>query len=55
VSAIVYSAQPTDVEAVTVDGELVMENRKLLRFDEREVIDEANRESEQLLKRAGLN
>lgn len=54
VSALVYSAQTTDVEAVIVDGVILMKNRKLLRFDEREVIEEANRESRLMLKRAGV-
>jgi 5-methylthioadenosine/S-adenosylhomocysteine deaminase len=54
VSTIVYSAQTTDVEAVMVDGEWLMKERKLLRLDERAVIDEANRESRLLLRRAGV-
>lgn len=54
VSALVYSAQTTDVETVIVDGDLLMQNKKLLRVAERDVIDEANRESKTLLKRAGV-
>ena len=54
VSTIVYSAQTTDVAAVIVEGEVLMKDRKLLRLDERGVIDEANRESRLLLKRAGV-
>jgi 5-methylthioadenosine/S-adenosylhomocysteine deaminase len=54
VSAIVYAAEPADVETVIVDGEIIMRDRKLLTLDEQEVITEAERESDLLLKRAGL-
>jgi 5-methylthioadenosine/S-adenosylhomocysteine deaminase len=54
VSTLVYSAQTTDVETVIVDGVLLMKNRKLLRFDEKAVIDDANHESRLLLMRAGV-
>jgi 5-methylthioadenosine/S-adenosylhomocysteine deaminase len=54
VSAVVYSAEASDVETVIIDGRLVMRERELLTVDEQDVIDEANRESELLLERAGL-
>jgi 5-methylthioadenosine/S-adenosylhomocysteine deaminase len=53
-SAIVYSAQATDVQTVMVDGRLLMRDRRLLTMDEREVMADANRESALLLKRAGI-
>ena len=52
-SAIVYSAQASDVRTVIIDGQLVMRDRKLLTMDERAVIEEANLESRLLLERAG--
>ena len=55
VSALVYAAQPADVEHVLIDGRVVMENRKLLALEEARVIDEANRESKLLLARGGLS
>jgi len=54
VSAIVYSAQASDVQTVIIDGLLVMRDRKLLTMNEREVIEEANREASLLRERAGV-
>ena len=53
-SAIVYSAQPADVETVIIDGRTVMLERKLLTLDEQEVVDQANQESSLLMERAGI-
>jgi 5-methylthioadenosine/S-adenosylhomocysteine deaminase len=54
ISAIVYSAEASDVQTVMIDGELVMRERELLTLDEREVIETANREAGLLLERAGV-
>ena len=54
VSALVYSAQASDVRTTIIDGELVMRNRKLLTMNEATVIENANREAEALFERAGL-
>jgi len=48
ISALVYSAQPDDVEAVVIDGECVLRDRKLLTIDERETIVTAGSEAEKL-------
>ncbi|HEU4931688.1 MAG TPA: 5'-deoxyadenosine deaminase [Pyrinomonadaceae bacterium] len=48
VSAIVYSAQPDDVDTVLIDGEFVLRDRKLLTIDERETIASASSEAEKL-------
>jgi 5-methylthioadenosine/S-adenosylhomocysteine deaminase len=53
-SAVVYSAQADDVQSVVIDGRLVMRERELLLMDEREVITEANRQSQLLQERAGI-
>ncbi|HJU56853.1 MAG TPA: 5'-deoxyadenosine deaminase [Pyrinomonadaceae bacterium] len=53
-SAIVYSAQSNDVQTVIIDGRVVMRERELLTMTEREVIEEANRESGLLQERAGV-
>lgn len=55
ISALVYSAQPSDVQSVVIDGQLVMRNRELLTIDESSVLQEANRERAELLKRAGID
>jgi 5-methylthioadenosine/S-adenosylhomocysteine deaminase len=54
-SAIVYSAQGSDVQTVMIDGRLIMRDRELLTMDEREVIEEANREAGLLQERAGIS
>jgi 5-methylthioadenosine/S-adenosylhomocysteine deaminase len=54
VSALVYSAQTCDVRDVFIDGRPVMRERNLLTMNEREVIDEANREASSLRERAGI-
>ncbi|HKS29511.1 MAG TPA: 5'-deoxyadenosine deaminase [Pyrinomonadaceae bacterium] len=54
ISMIVYAAQASDVETVLIDGEVVMRERRLLTLTERDVIEEANRESALLIERAGL-
>lgn len=54
VSALVYSAQTRDVRSVVIDGDLVMNDGELLTLDEKAVREDAERESIELLKRAGL-
>jgi 5-methylthioadenosine/S-adenosylhomocysteine deaminase len=54
VSTLVYASQATDVDSVVIDGQVVMRERQLLTIDEGETIAEANREQEELLRRAGL-
>jgi len=48
VSALVYSAQTEDVDTVLIDGELVMRERKLLTIDERDAIESARVQAENL-------
>lgn len=54
-SVLVYSAQPTDIHAVVIDGDLLMRGRKLLTIDEQQVIESANQEAWLLMARAGLS
>ena len=54
VSALVYSAQPADVQAVLVDGRPVMRDGKLLTIDEESLLTEARSEAELLISRAGV-
>jgi 5-methylthioadenosine/S-adenosylhomocysteine deaminase len=53
-SALVYSAQTSDVRTVVIDGRVVMEDRKLLTLDEDSVLETANEEGAALVKRAGI-
>jgi 5-methylthioadenosine/S-adenosylhomocysteine deaminase len=53
-SGLVYSTQPGDVQTVIIDGQMVMRDRELLTMNEREIIEEANRESGLLQERAGI-
>ena len=55
VSALVYSANASDVRTTIIDGQVVMRNGELLTMNETGVIDEANREAEGLRARAGLS
>jgi len=52
VSALVYSAQASDVDTVVIDGQLVMRDRKLLTINEKETVETANAEAKELVKRA---
>ena len=54
VSALVYSAQTSDVQSVVIDGQLVMRDRELLTLDEKTVLRDSNRERADLMKRAGI-
>ena len=55
VSTIVYAAHGSDVDTVVIDGQLIMEKRKVLTLDEESVLDEARRRFPQVMKRGGLN
>jgi 5-methylthioadenosine/S-adenosylhomocysteine deaminase len=54
VSAVVYSAQPDDVETVLIDGEFVLREGKLLTIDEKETVISARSEAEKLRAAADL-
>lgn len=54
-SALVYSAQTSDVRSVVIDGRVVMRDRELLTLDESSVVQNANREAAELIKRAGID
>jgi len=54
-SALVYSAQTSDVRSVVIDGRVVMKDRELLTLDESSVVQNANREAAELIKRAGID
>ena len=48
---IVYSAQAADVDTVIINGQLIMENRKILTFDEQQVLDQAEKHARELARR----
>lgn len=54
VSALVYSAQTSDVQSVVIDGQVVMKDRELLTIDERAVIEDASRAGTELINRVGI-
>jgi 5-methylthioadenosine/S-adenosylhomocysteine deaminase len=54
ISAVVYSAQSSDVKSVIISGELLMKDRELLTLDEDAVLKEANQERKALMERAGI-
>lgn len=51
ISNIVYSAHGSDVHTVIVDGEIVMENRKMMLIDEEKLLKEANAAGRKLMER----
>lgn len=55
VSALVYSAQSSDVRTTIIDGCLVMRDRQLLTLDEPGVMKDANREASALAARARVS
>jgi len=55
VSALVYSAQASDVRSVVIDGRLVMRDRELLTLDEKAVLQRAASEASELINRAGIS
>ena len=54
ISTLVYSAQPCDVRTTIVDGHVLMREGELTIMNEKEVIDESNREAKLLMQRAGI-
>ncbi len=48
-AALVYSARPENVSHVIVGGKLLMENRQILSLDEEEVLEKAEKASQELL------
>jgi 5-methylthioadenosine/S-adenosylhomocysteine deaminase len=53
VPKLVYSARGSDVIHTIVDGQVIMEDRKVLSMDEDQVLDEALKAREDLVERAG--
>lgn len=51
---IAYFASGADVDTVLVDGEVLMENRRVLGVDEHQVLEMAQRETERMIDRTGL-
>ena len=52
-SRIVYEASSADVETTIVDGRILMYQRQLTAIDEDEVVCEANKALERVLRRSG--
>ena len=52
-SQIVHCAKASDVQTVIVNGEILMRDRKLLRFDERKILADAKAANHDLMERVG--
>lgn len=50
ISSLIYSAQASDVDTVIVDGNILMENRKLTTINLKEVLENVQLSSERLIK-----
>lgn len=46
---LVYSANGADVESVMIDGKIIMQNRKMINLDEKEVIRQVKKIAKRLL------
>ena len=46
---LVYSANGADVESVMIDGKIIMQNRKMVNLDEKEVIRQVKKIAKRLL------
>jgi 5-methylthioadenosine/S-adenosylhomocysteine deaminase len=53
-SALVYNTSAREVDTVIVNGEILMQNKRLLVVDEEALLDEARRACARLFKRAGV-
>ncbi len=53
VSHLVYSAKGSNVETVIVDGKVIMEERRMLTLDEKQVIEFAREQAKDLFERSG--
>ncbi|MCS4541350.1 MAG: amidohydrolase family protein [Euryarchaeota archaeon] len=53
-SNLVYSAHGDDVETVIVNGEILMENRRVETISEQKIIEEAQKKADDLVKRSKL-
>lgn len=54
ISALVYSAQTSEVQSVVIDGRVVMRDRQLLTLNEESIVQDANQQRFALTKRAGI-
>lgn len=54
-SALVYSAGPADVQAVLIDGKVLLKDGELLTLKEQSVVENVRQEIGPLLKRAGVS
>lgn len=52
---IAYAATGQDIDTVVVDGEIVMEGRRLTQVDETAILDDAHREAARMIERTGLS
>ena len=53
-SALVYNANGGDVDTVIVDGQVLMQGKKVLCLDEESLLDECRKAARALFKRAGV-
>lgn len=51
---LVYQASGSDVDTVIINGEIVMEHRKITKFDEDSILSRAQKAAAKLVERAGL-
>jgi 5-methylthioadenosine/S-adenosylhomocysteine deaminase len=55
VSTLVYSATGASADTLIVDGQIIMEGRRVLTMDEEAVLEESQAAAESIAQRAGLD
>jgi len=54
VAAVVFSASGSDVDTVVVNGQILMQGRKVLTMDEEAIVDDASRRWKDIARKAGV-
>jgi cytosine/adenosine deaminase-related metal-dependent hydrolase len=54
VSAVVFGAQGSDVDTVVIDGQIIMQGRKILTMDEEAIIEDVRQRYRHISQRAGV-
>ncbi len=54
VSTVVYAATGADVDTVVIDGQVIMQGRKVLTMDEERILHEARERAQKVYERAGI-
>ena len=54
ISNLVMSANGFNVDTVIIDGKIVLENKEFTKINKNEIIEQANKKIDEMIKKAGL-